>query len=77
MMINQEVNRVLKTYGGALEKKERRKLEEILDLSKKHPDACSEAVRLVPMHAILMTVVLEREKKLHELLQDVGELARK
>ena len=77
MMINQEVDRVLKTYGRELEKSERKTLGEILELAKKHPDACSEALRLVPMHAVLMTVLLEREKKLYELMQHVDELSRK
>ncbi len=75
MMIDQEINRVLKTYGSALERNEKRSLVEILDLSKRHSDACSEAVRLVPMHAILMTVLLEREKILLKLMQEVNELS--
>lgn len=75
MMIDQEINRVLKTYGSALERNEKRSLAEILDLSKRHSDACSEAVRLVPMHAIMMTVLLEREKILLKLMQEVDELS--
>ena len=68
---------MLKTYGRELEKNERKTLGKILELAKRHPDAFSEALRLVPMHAILMTVLLEREKKLYELMQDVDELSRK
>jgi hypothetical protein len=45
-------------------KLEQRALYDVLQLCKKHTQACGQAVRLVPFHGILMSLMLEQEKQL-------------
>ena len=64
MVIDSEVNRLASAYGSKLARKEKLELKSILELSKRHTHACSEAVRLFPFEAVLLAVLLEREKML-------------
>ncbi len=75
MLIEQEVDFFLRTYGrGLSSKREREALYDVLQLSKKHTPACSQAVRLVPFHAILMSIVFEQEKQLRRLVDEFSTL---
>ena len=71
MVIQQQVDRVMRTYGKKLPSREDRiLLRNILDLCDSHSHACSRAVKLVPMRSILMAIVLEREKMLRKMLEE-------
>jgi len=68
MVMDREIALIEQTYGKKLEtKRDREELDYILQLSKRHSHACSEAVRLIPMHAILMAILLEEEKTLSNM----------
>ena len=65
MVIDSETTRVMRSYGKNLEdKRDKLRLNELLNLSKRHSHACSEAVRIFPIQSILMAVLLERQKLL-------------
>ena len=65
MVIDSETTRVMRSYGKNLEdKRDKLRLDELLNLSKRHSHACSEAVRIFPLQSILMAALLERQKLL-------------
>jgi hypothetical protein len=69
MVIDSEQRKIRDFYGKNLEnKRDRERLDRILNLSKRHSHACSEAVRLFPLESILMAVLLERQKIFESLL---------
>ena len=77
MLLEQEIDLFLKTYGRGLSgRREREALYDVLQLSKKHTPACSQAVRLVPFHAILMSLILEQQKQLGLLTDEVTTLSK-
>jgi hypothetical protein len=72
MMIGAEIDRVMRTFGKSLSsKREKELLNETLQLCEHYSYACSKAVKLVPMRSILMAIVLEHEKMLQSLLQEM------
>ena len=70
MVISEEITRVMRTFGKKLSKKEKLLLLETLQFCDKNSQACSAAVKLVPMRSVLLAVILEREKRLQSLVQD-------
>ncbi len=76
MLIQEEIDLFLTTYGKGLSgKHEKETLHDILQLCKKHTQACSQTVRLVPFHAILMSVILEQQKQLARLTCEITSLS--
>jgi hypothetical protein len=76
MMIQIETDAFLRSYGKGLSgKQEQRALYDILQLCKKHTQACGQAVRLVPFHGILMSLMLEQEKQLRKLTDEMTALS--
>ena len=76
MLIQEEIDSFLRTYGKGLSgERERDALYNLLQLCKKHTQACSQAVRLVPFHAILMSLILEQQKQLRLLTDEITTLA--
>jgi len=76
MLIQQEIDHFLRTYGSGLSGKyARENLYNVLQLCKKHTHACGQAVRLVPFHAILMSIVLEQQKELRTLIDEIAEMS--
>jgi hypothetical protein len=72
MLIQQEIDAFIKSYGKGLSGKlEQRALYDILQLCKKHTQACGQAVRLVPFHGILMSLMLEQQKQLRKLTDEI------
>jgi hypothetical protein len=72
MVIGQEIDRIMRTFGkGLYSKKEKELLNETLQLCEHYSHACSKAVKLVPMRSILMAIVLEHEKRLEALAQEM------
>ena len=73
MLIQEEIDLFLGTYGEGLSgKRERELLYDTLQSCKRHTQACSQAVRLVPFHAILMSLILEQQKQLHAMIDEVS-----
>jgi len=70
MVISEEITRVMRTFGKKLSKKEKLLLLETLQFCDKNSQACSAAVKLVPMRSVLLAVILEREKRLQSLVRD-------
>ena len=76
MLIQEEVDLFLRTYGkGLSSQREREAVYNLLQLCKKHTQACSQAVRLVPFHAILMSLILEQQKQLLTLIDETSSLS--
>jgi hypothetical protein len=76
MMIQIETDAFLRSYGKGLSGKlEQRALYNLLQLCKKHTQACGQAVRLVPFHGILMSLMLEQEKQLRKLTDEMTALS--
>jgi len=76
MLIQIEIDAFLRSYGKMLSgKPDQRALYDILQLSKKHAHACGQAVRLVPFHGILMSLILEQEKQLLKLIDEMTALS--
>jgi hypothetical protein len=76
MLIQEEIDLFLRTFGKGLSSdRERQALYNMLQFCKKHTQACSQAVRLVPFHAILMSLILEQQKQLELLTGEVMTLA--
>lgn len=72
MLIQEEIANFLRTYGKGLSgKPEREALYDLLQLCKKHTQACGQAVRRVPFHAILMSLILEQQKQLRLLTDEI------
>jgi len=63
---------MMQTFGKKLSKREKMLLLEMLQFCDKNSQACSAAVKLVPMRSMMMAVVLEREGQLDSLLQKAG-----
>ncbi len=75
MVIGQEIDRIIRTYGKALSsKQEKELLNQTLQLCEKYSYACSKAVKLVPMHSILMAIILAHEKEIELMAQELEEL---
>ncbi len=70
MVISEEIARVMRTFGKKLSKKEKLVLLEMLQFCDKNSQACSAAVKLVPMRSVLLAVILERERLLQSLARD-------
>jgi hypothetical protein len=71
MMIGQEIDRVMRSFGKGLPKKEKQLLNETLQLCEHYSYACSRAIKLVPMRSILMAMILDHEKSLETMLQEI------
>ena len=73
MLIQVEIDAFLRSYGRGLSGRvEQRALYDILQLCKKHTQACGQAVRLVPFHGILLSLMLEQEKQLRKLNDELS-----
>ena len=76
MLIQEEIDLFLRTYGKGLSgERERDALYNILQVCKKHTQVCGQAVRLVPFHSILMSLILEQQKRLVLLTDEIMALA--
>ena len=73
MLIQEEIDAFLRTYGKGLSgKQEKEALYDLLQRCKKHTQACSQAVRLAPFHAIVMSLLLEHQKQLRILIDELA-----
>ena len=66
----------MSNFGRYLrDKKDRERLVNLMSLSKRHSHACSEAVRIFPLDAIFLAILLERQKMLESLVNEPSKLA--
>jgi len=72
MVISEETNRTMRTFGKKLPKMEKLLLLETLQFCDKNSQACSAAVKLVPMRSIMLAIILERERQLERMLDFLG-----
>lgn len=70
MIIAQEIDRIMRTYGRKFSKPEKALLNQTLQLCENYSYACSKAIKLVPMHSILMAIILDHEKEIQSMVQD-------
>jgi hypothetical protein len=75
ILLQKEMNLFLRTYGKGLSSERREALYNVLQLCKKHTQACSQVVRRVPFHAILMSLLLEQQKQLVDLTDKITALS--
>jgi len=75
MLIEHEINLCLRSYGKGLSgKHELNNLYNVLQFSKKHTQACGQAVRRVPFHSVLMSILLEQQKQLVTIIDQITPL---
>jgi hypothetical protein len=60
-----------KPFRNALDKKDRKKLDEMWDLPRWYISACSNSVQYVRLHPILMSILLYHYKQLTECISEV------
>jgi hypothetical protein len=60
-----------KPFRNALDKKDRKKLDEMWDLPRWYISACSNSVQYVRLHPILMSILLYHYKELTECISEV------
>jgi hypothetical protein len=72
MVIGQEIDRVMRTFGKALSSKQQKEvLNQTLQQCEYYSWACSKAVKLVPMRSILMGIILGHEREMQSIGQDL------
>lgn len=74
MVIRQEINHVNRTFGKKLTNQEKEILNQTLNLCEHYSYACSKALKLVPIRSILMAIILDHEKKIQLLMQELEEV---
>lgn len=60
-----------KPFRNALDKSERKKLDEMFDIPRFYISACSNSVQLVPLHPIIMSILFHHYKELTECIKGV------
>ncbi len=58
-----------KQFRSSLDKKDRKMFDQMYDYFKLHNTACSNACRLVVIHAVLMSIIFEHYKQLTKLME--------
>jgi hypothetical protein len=76
MVIDSQIDRVIRNFGK-LERKKREKLRGLLELSKRHSHACSEAVSLFPVYSMMMAILSEQNESLNLLENELLDISEK
>jgi hypothetical protein len=63
-----------KPFHNALDKRDRKKFDEMFDLPKFYISACSNSVQYVRLHPILMSILLYHYKELTECISEVEQI---
>jgi hypothetical protein len=63
-----------KPFRNALDKKERKKFDEMFDIPKSYISACSNSVQYVRLHPILMSILFHHYKQLKEYIKQVEQI---
>ena len=72
MVISEEIAHAIRTFGKKLPKREKLLMLETLQLCDKNSQACSAAVKLVPMRSMMLAIILEREKQFQKMFETLG-----
>jgi hypothetical protein len=60
-----------KPFRNALDKSERKMIDEIWDIPRLYVSACSNSCQLVPLHPIFMSILFHHYKELKECISEV------
>ena len=60
-----------KPFRNALDKKEKKDFDEMLDIPRLYVSACSNSVQLVPLHPIVISILFHHYKELKECISEV------
>lgn len=72
MIISQEIDRVMRTYGKMLSSKQQKELlNQTLQQCEYYSWACSKALKLVPMRSIIFAIILAHEREMQSIAQDL------
>jgi hypothetical protein len=63
-----------KPFRNALDKKDRKKFDEMFDIPRLYVSACSSSVQLVPLHPIIMSILFHHYKELKECISKVEQM---
>lgn len=63
-----------KTFRNALDKSERKVLDDMFDIPRFYISACSNSVQLVALHPIVMSIIFHHYKQLKECLSEAEKL---
>jgi hypothetical protein len=63
-----------KPFRNALNKKGRKKFDEMFDIPRNYISACSNSVQLVPLHPIIMSILFHHYKELNECIEEVEQI---
>jgi hypothetical protein len=63
-----------KPFRNALDKKERKKFDEMFDIPRFYISACSNSVQYVRLHPIFMSILLYHYKQLTECISEVEQI---
>ena len=66
-----------KPFRNALDKSERKKFDEMWDIPRLYITACSNSVKLVPLHPILMSILFHHYKELTQCMAQVKQISTK
>jgi hypothetical protein len=60
-----------KPFRNALDKKDRKKFDDMWDIPSWYGSACSNSISLVPLHPIVMSILFHHYKDLKECISEV------
>jgi hypothetical protein len=63
-----------KPFRNALDKKDRKKFDDMWDIPRLYASACSNSVQLVPLHPIVMSILFHHYKELKECISEVEQM---
>jgi hypothetical protein len=63
-----------KPFRNALDKSERKESDDMWDIPRLYITACSNAVQLVPLHPIVMSILFHHYKQLKECMAQVEQM---
>jgi hypothetical protein len=72
MIIAREIDRVMRSYGSALpSRQEKACLNQTMQSCENYSYACSKALKLVPIRSIMFAIILDQEKEMQSITQDL------
>jgi hypothetical protein len=71
MQIDFEIERLVAKFGKDLDRKKRDKLRLMLDQSKKHSMASSQATSLFPVYSMIMAILCVQNEVLNDLEEEL------
>src|ERR687893_127236 len=65
-----------KTFRNALDKSERKELDQMWDIPRLYVSACSNSVQLVPLHPIIISILFHHYEELKKCISEVEQIER-